>query len=95
MKDKKECSHSALPPYTLSDLLQGEHLDVIAAVLLLSGRLRVNSVELYRGEPAVLVTLIGEYKQKASSKAEALASFLEENDDMTVEDILEALRLRL
>ncbi|WP_026702709.1 hypothetical protein [Salibacterium aidingense] len=95
MRNSRDKHSASLPPYTMSDLFQGENLDIIAAVLLITGKLRVNSAELYRGEPTVLVTLIGEYRKSSSSKSEKLAAFLEENGDMTVDDVLHAVRRRM
>ncbi|MFB5663970.1 hypothetical protein [Alteribacillus sp. HJP-4] len=83
-----------LPPYTIDDLFKGGNLDIIAAVLLLTGKLKVDSVEVYRSDPAVNVRLVGEFLSR-SSKADKMSKFLKENGDMTVDDILEAIRNRM
>ncbi|WP_158738571.1 hypothetical protein [Alteribacillus sp. YIM 98480] len=88
-------NNSSLPPYTVADLLNGHNLDIIAAVLLVTGKLKVNTVEIYRGEPTVEVHLIGDYKNGTNDKATKMADFLKENGDMTVDDVMEAIKQRL
>ncbi len=81
--------------YTIQDLFKGKHLDIVAAALLLTGRLKVDAVELYRGSPVIAVTLLGKYLTTEKEKANALADFLEENGDMTIDDVFEALQKRM
>ncbi|SDI21191.1 hypothetical protein SAMN05216352_105299 [Alteribacillus bidgolensis] len=38
-------NNSSLPPYTVADLLNGHNLDIIGAVLLVTGKLKVNTVK--------------------------------------------------
>ncbi len=82
-------------PYSIQDLFKGKNLDLIAAALLLSGKLKVDSVELFRGAPAVSVTLLGKYITPNKEKQNALADFLEENGDMTLDDVFEAMQRRM
>ncbi|SDH81756.1 hypothetical protein SAMN05192534_11244 [Alteribacillus persepolensis] len=94
--NKDRNSQSSLPPYTVNDLLNGSNLDVIAAVLLLTGRLKVESVQVYRGYPIIQVTLLGEYKRVSpKEKADKMADFLKENDDITIDDVMEAIKNHL
>jgi hypothetical protein len=87
--------HPTFSNFSIQDLFKGKHLDIVAAALLLSGRLKVDSVELFRGSPTVTVTLLGKYLTQEKVKANALADFLEENGDMTLDDVFEALQKRL
>ncbi|WP_207707113.1 hypothetical protein [Heliorestis acidaminivorans] len=45
--------------YTTNDLFLGKNLDIVTAALLLTGKLKVDFVKLYRGSPAVSVELLG------------------------------------
>lgn len=80
--------------YCIQDLFKGKQLDIVAAALLLSGRLKVDSVELFRGSSAINVTLIGKYLN-GKEKANAMADFLEENGDMTLDEVFEGLYKRM
>lgn len=81
--------------FSIKDLFNGKYLDLVAAALLLTGRLKVDSVELYRGSPLVSVTLLGKYLTTEKEKANALTDFLEENGDMTLDDVFEAFQNRM
>lgn len=81
--------------YTLHDLLKGKDLDIIAASLLLLGKLKVESVQLYRDSPTISVTLIGQYQSVKDDKSENMANFLDENGDMTLDEVFEALSKRM
>lgn len=89
------------PPFTsftLQDLLKGKHLEIVTAALLLSGKLKVDSVSLFRNSPAVQVNLLGQFLAKdsnGSDKSKALADFLEEHGDMTIDDIIDAFQKRM
>ncbi|WP_238457927.1 hypothetical protein [Alkalihalobacterium alkalinitrilicum] len=93
-----EPSYSKNPPITecsIQDLFKGKNLDLIAAALLLTGKLKVDSVELFRGSPVVVVTLLGKYLTTGNDKSNALADFLEENGDMTLDDVFDAFQKRM
>jgi len=104
-KNSNRIHQSCIPPnskkdikvsdFCIQDLFKGKQLDIVAAALLLSGRLKVDSVELFRGSPAVNVTLIGKYITNGKEKANALADFLEENGDMTLDEVFEGLNKRI
>lgn len=81
--------------YSINDLFLGKNLDIIAAALLLSGKLKVDAVELYRSSPAVTVTLLGEYLTPKNDKPNALSDFLKDNGDMTLDDVFEAFQKRV
>lgn len=48
--------------YSIHDLFKDKKLEIVAAALLLTGKLKVDSVEIFRDSPVVNVTLIGQYK---------------------------------
>ena len=81
--------------YTLHDLLKGKDLDIIAASLLLIGKLKVESVQLFRNSPAITVTLLGRYRNLEDDKSENMAEFLDKNGDMTLDEVFEALSKRM
>jgi len=81
--------------YTMKDLLKGKDLEIIAASLLLLGKLKVDSVQLYRNTPNISVTLLGKYQSKEDEKANNMADFLEQNGDMTLDDVFDALSKRI
>lgn len=62
------------------------------AALLLSGKLRVDSVQLYRNA-TMFVSLVGEYRTISSdANADKLLNFLNENGDLTINDIINAIK---
>lgn len=82
--------------YSVHDLLKGKHLEIAAAALLLSGKLKVDSVQLFRDSTVVGVYLLGQFRSgNNKDKSNALADFLEENGDMTLDDIVEAFQKRM
>ncbi|WP_394191176.1 hypothetical protein [Paenisporosarcina quisquiliarum] len=81
--------------YTLHDLLKGKDLEIITASLLLLGKLKVDYVSLFRNTPDVSVTLIGKYKKTKEDKANSLTEFLNENGDITMDEVFEALSKRM
>ena len=44
----KNSNHKSHASYTLSDLLKGKDIEIVAASLLLLGKLKVDSVQLFR-----------------------------------------------
>ncbi len=80
--------------YSLHDLLKGKNLDIVAAALLLSGKLKVDSVELFRGSPVIVVSLLGKYKTLENEKVSKITEFLADNGDMTLDDLFEAIKQR-
>ncbi len=81
--------------YTLGDLLKGKDLEIVAASLLLLGKLKVDSVQLFRDKPVISVTLLGEFKSFDDKKVNEMASFLEENGDMTLDELFEGIKKRM
>jgi hypothetical protein len=81
--------------YTLGDLLKGKDLEIVAASLLLLGKLKVDSVQLYRDKPVISVTVLGEFKSFKDKKVNEMADFLEENGDMTLDELFEGIKKRM
>jgi len=80
---------------SMQDLFKNKNLELIVAALLLSGKLKVDSVELFRVEPVVAVSLLGEYLQPEKDNTNTLAAFLEENGEITLDDVFDALQQRM
>ena len=81
--------------YTLADLLKGKDLDIICASLLLLGKLKVDSVELYRNSPDIGVSLVGRYRSLEDDRKNDLDNFLDQNEDITLDEIFNALSKRM
>lgn len=80
--------------YTLQDLLKGQDLEIIAASLLLLDKLKVNSVQIFRNSPEILVTLAGSYQTTDDDKTN-MDEFLKANGDLTFDEVLETLNKQL
>ena len=83
--------------YSISDLLKGKDLEIVAASLLLVGKLKVESVQLFRGQPVVAVTLLGQFKSASNDneKGNVMAEFLEQNGDITLDEVFEGIRRQM
>lgn len=88
-------NRSSNSKYTLGDLLKGKDLEIVAASLLLLGKLKVDSVQLFRDKPVISVTLLGEFKSFNDKKVNEMANFLEENGDMTLDELFEGIKKRM
>lgn len=91
---KRNNNENVNSSYTLNDLLKGKDLEIIAASLLLLGKLKVDSVQLYRNSPTVTVTVIGAF-QNESKNNNKMADFLNENGDITIDEIFEGIQKRM
>ncbi|WP_338540229.1 hypothetical protein [Paenibacillus tundrae] len=91
---KKENAASSL----LGGNLKGRNLELIVAALLVSGKLRVDAVTLFR-EATLVVELVGQYKtlqQITPSNQDKLVQFLDEiGGDMTLNDVIRAFQQRI
>ncbi|GAB1156446.1 hypothetical protein YWY31_24710 [Paenibacillus illinoisensis] len=77
--------------------LKGRNLELIVAALLVSGKLRVDSVTLFR-EATLVVELVGQYKTLKNitpSNTDKLVEFLSQNGDMTLDDVIQAFQKRI
>ncbi|QGG48832.1 hypothetical protein FTV88_2743 [Heliorestis convoluta] len=81
--------------YGTHDLFLGKNLDIVTAALLLTGKLKVDSVKLFRGSPVVSVELLGKYLNNNNEKSNKLAEFLKKNGDMTIDEVFEAFQKRM
>ena len=81
--------------YTLGDLLKGKDLEIVAASLLLLGKLKVESAQLFRDRPVISVTLLGEFKKLNDNNITEMADFLKENGDLTLDEVLEGIKSRM
>ena len=81
--------------YTLDDLLKGKDLEIVAASLLLLGKLKVDSVQLFRDKPVISVTLLGEFKNLNDRKVNEMTDFLEGNGDLTLDELFEGIKRRM
>ncbi|WMT42700.1 hypothetical protein RE628_10580 [Paenibacillus sp. D2_2] len=69
-------------------------IEAAVAALLLTGKLKVDSVELFR-EASVVISLIGQYKTLGSgngSNIDTLVSFFQNNGDLTINDVFAAMK---
>ncbi|CAM4233155.1 hypothetical protein [Paenibacillus xylanexedens] len=82
----------------LNGSLKGKNLELIVAALLVSGKLRVDAVTLFR-EATLVVELVGQYKtlQKVTpSNSDKLVQFLDETGgDMTLNGVIQAFQQRI
>lgn len=92
-KKGKSCKNPETPSF-IEQLMKSKKLEFIAAALLLSGELIVDSVELDR-RGGVVVSLLGAFKTKDTQKVQDLTSFLENNKDMTLDEVFTAFKNQL
>lgn len=79
-------------PFTVSDLLKGKELEIVAAALLLSGKLKVDAVQLFRSQPVIFVSLVGSLGSEKEGKDNTMADFLERTGNLEVDDMIERLK---
>lgn len=72
---------------------KNKSLEYTVAALLLTGKLRVDSVQLFR-EASMVITLTGQYKTLAmnGTNIDKMVKFLDNNGDMTLNEVIEALK---
>ncbi|MNW39730.1 hypothetical protein D3C74_168230 [compost metagenome] len=92
---KKNCKSkngSSVP-----DLFQGKNMEIIVAALLVTGKLRVDAVQLFR-QATMIVSLTGKYKTLANmnnSNVSNMVKFLNENGDMTLDEVIQAFKSKM
>ncbi|RAT96345.1 hypothetical protein [Brevibacillus sp. Leaf182] len=77
--------------------LTGPNLEILVAVLLLTGKLRVDSVQLFR-QATMIVGLTGEFitlSDLNNKNVDNMLKFLNDNGSMTVDDIISALKKKM
>lgn len=81
----------------LNGNLKGKNTEIIVAALLVSGKLRVDAVTLFR-EATLVVELTGKYKTLqniTSTNTDKLVDFMNQNGDMTLDDVMQAFQKRM
>lgn len=81
----------------LNGNLKGKNLEIIVAALLVSGKLRVDNVTLFR-EATLVVGLTGKYKTLQNitpTNTDKLVEFLNQNGDMTLDDVMKAFQQKM
>ena len=91
---RKNNNENANSSYTLNELLKGKDLEIIAASPFIIAKLKVDSVLLYRNSPTVTVTLIGSF-QNDSKNSNKMADFLNDNGDITIDEIFDGIQKRM
>lgn len=79
---------------SVHDLLQNHNLEIVVAALLLTGKLRVDSVQLFR-QATMIVSLTGKYKTLAgmnNSNVNNMINFLNNNGNMTLDEVIQAFK---
>ncbi|MFZ3579795.1 hypothetical protein, partial [Virgibacillus sp. DJP39] len=79
-----------LKNYSMEDLLGGKELEIVAAALLLTGKLKVDAVQVFRNSPVVSIILLGQYETTKDRKTNDLIDFMKKNGDMTLEEVTNA-----
>lgn len=80
------------PPSSKTQIPKG--LEFTVAALLLTGKLRVDSVQMYT-DASMFVSLVGKYKSLSdlsSGNVDKLVSFLDDNGSLTLDEIMSALK---
>ncbi|WP_018882984.1 hypothetical protein [Paenibacillus massiliensis] len=80
---------------SLATLIQQKKgLEYTVAALLLTGKLRTDSVQIYK-DGSVFVSLVGKYKSLSDSNngnVDKLVNFITQNSDVTINDLMEAVK---
>ena len=77
--------------------LHGNNLELIVAVLLLTGKLRVDAVQLFR-QATMIVSLTGKYITLGdlnNKNVDNMLKFLNDNGNMTLDEMFEALKRKV
>lgn len=93
-KNKSKSASNGNGSNPAKSMLQGKNLEIIVAALLLTGKLRVDSVQLFR-EATMIIGLTGKYKTIANmsnSNVDKMMKFLDDNGNMTLGEVIEAIK---
>ncbi|WP_102707030.1 hypothetical protein [Terribacillus saccharophilus] len=93
-KSKQQNNNNVQNQFSINDLLVGKDLDIIAAILLLNGKLKVDSIETFRRTGLLNVTLIGQFPTSTNNK-NPLTDFLDNNGDLTMDEVFDAIKQRM
>lgn len=73
-------------------IFQGnKKLELVVAALLITGKLKVDSIQLYT-DSSLFVSLVGKFKTTNDDTVNKLVDFMNENGDITLNDIMAALK---
>lgn len=76
-------------------IFQGnKKLELVVAALLFTGKLKVDSVQLYT-DSSLLVSLAGKFKTLNNDTVDKLVNFMNENGNITLNDFMEALKKKM
>lgn len=85
-KRSKKNQQNAFPVF------QGnKKLELVVAALLITGKLKVDSIQLYT-DSSLFVSLVGKFKTTNDDTVNKLVDFMNENGDITLNDIMAALK---
>ncbi|WP_245624967.1 hypothetical protein [Paenibacillus stellifer] len=79
---------------TASTVKKNKGLEVAVAALLLSGKLKVDSVQMFT-DASLFVSLVGKYKtlsDMGDTNVDKLVNFMNENGNLTLNDLMGALK---
>ncbi|KQL43982.1 hypothetical protein AN963_21285 [Brevibacillus choshinensis] len=77
--------------------LNGNNLELIVAVLLLTGKLRVDAVQLFR-QATMIVSLTGKYitlGDLSNNNVDNMLKLLNDNGNMTVDEMIQGLKNKM
>lgn len=82
----------------LNNIIQSKKPELAIVALLLSGKLKFDSVELFR-EASLAVSLVGTFNKKDTNMDEdrvnQIVDFLDENGNMTIDEIFKAFKKKV
>lgn len=92
-KNRKNNRANSKDKNSIFDYVQGNNIEIIVAALLLSGKLRFDSIQLFR-EASVVVSLVGQYEtlfDLSSVDVNRMNKILNENEKMTITTLIQKL----
>lgn len=78
----------------LNNIMQSKKPELAIVALLLSGKLKFDSVSLFR-EASLIVSLVGAFNKMDTDRVNQMADFLDENGDMTIDEIFKAFKRKV
>jgi len=93
-KTNKSSKNSKKSEPSIMDSLQGNNLEIIVAALLVTGKLRVDAVQLFR-QATMIVSLVGQYntlKKMDNSNVNKLIDFINNNGNLTLDELIQGIR---
>ncbi|MFB0830642.1 hypothetical protein ACEU2D_13595 [Brevibacillus laterosporus] len=101
-KKKKQSTNNAKKKQSTNNssilhCMNGNNLELIVAALLLTGKLRVDAVQLFR-QATMIVSLTGKYVTLGdlnNTNVDSMLKFLNDNGNITVDEIIQALKKKM